>query len=60
MVATGYTDLLIEAREEAFTRMLGQAEAQGANAVVGIKITGTAVADGASEILCYGTAVIVE
>ena len=55
-----YTELLGEARDEAFNRMLEQATAKGANAVLNIRFTTSSVTQGASEILAYGSAVIVE
>ncbi len=56
----GYTQLLGDSRDEAFNRMLEQAEAKGANAVLNIRFTTSSVTQGASEILAYGSAVIVE
>lgn len=56
----GYTELLGESRDEAFDRMLKQAEAKGANAILNIRFTTSSVTQGASEILAYGSAVIVE
>ncbi|TVZ41793.1 uncharacterized protein YbjQ (UPF0145 family) [Alteromonadaceae bacterium 2753L.S.0a.02] len=55
-----YTELLQESREEAIKRMSEQAEAIGANAVVNVRFSTSAIAAGASEILAYGTAVRVE
>ncbi|MDJ0608541.1 MAG: YbjQ family protein [Kiloniellales bacterium] len=55
----GYSDLLSEARKEAFERMCEQAEAKGANAVLNVRFTTSSVAQGASEILAYGSAVVV-
>lgn len=55
-----YTDLMREARAEAETRMLESAKRKGANAVINIRFSTTSIADGASEVLAYGTAVIVE
>lgn len=55
-----YTELLQESRDEAIERMTQQAEAIGANAVINIRFSTSAIAAGASEILAYGTAVIVE
>ena len=55
----GYTELLTESRQEALTRMLAQAEQLGANAVVNVRFTTSAVTSGASELYAYGTAVIV-
>ena len=56
----GYSELLMDAREEAYQRMLAQAEAKGANAVLSVRFTTSSVAQGASEILAYGSAVVVE
>lgn len=56
----GYTELLSEARDEAYERMLQQAEAKGANAVINVRFSTSSVTQGASEILAYGSAVIVE
>jgi uncharacterized protein YbjQ (UPF0145 family) len=55
----GYTELLNESREEALERMEAQAKAIGANAVINIRFGTANVASGASEILAYGTAVVV-
>ena len=55
----GYTELLTESRQEALQRMLAQAEELGANAVVNVRFTTSAVTSGASELYAYGTAVIV-
>lgn len=55
----GYTELLIEAREEAYQRMRDQAEQLGANAVVNVRFSTSSVTAGASEIYIYGTAVTV-
>ena len=55
-----YTRLLAEAREIAMQRMVEKAEAMGANAVVGTRFMTSAIVGGASEILVYGTAVVVE
>ncbi len=54
----GYTELLHESREEAMSRMVEQAKAAGANAVVNIRLSTASVAQGAAEILAYGTAVV--
>lgn len=56
----GYTELLTESRREAMTRMLAQAEELGANAVVNVRFTTSAVTSGASELYAYGTAVVVQ
>ncbi|MFT5676698.1 MAG: hypothetical protein ACI808_002644 [Paraglaciecola sp.] len=56
----GYTEMLVEAREEALRRMIAQAENKGANAIVNVRFTTSAIAAGMSELLVYGTAVVVE
>ena len=56
----GYSDLLSEARGEAIERMVKQADAKGANAIVSVRFATSSVAQGASEILAYGSAVVVE
>ena len=56
----GYTELLIEARRQALERMLAQAEQLGANAVLNVRFTTSAITQGAAELYAYGTAVIVE
>lgn len=56
----GYTELLQESRQEACDRMLEQARAVGANAVVNVRFSTSSVAAGAAEIFAYGTAVILE
>ncbi len=55
-----YTELLQESREEAVARMCEQAEAMGANAVINVRFSTSAIAAGASEILAYGTGVQIE
>lgn len=55
-----YTELLQESRQEAIERMSEQARAIGANAVVNVRFATSAIAAGASEILSYGTAVVLE
>ena len=52
-----YTKLLADAREEAIQRMIESAEAMGANAIVGARFITAGVAQGAAEIVAYGTAV---
>ena len=56
----GYSELLSEARQEALDRMVEQADAKGANAVMNVRFATSSVAQGASEILAYGSAVVVE
>lgn len=55
-----FTSLCEKTRHEAFELMLEHALQLGANAVVGIRYDATEVMDGVTEVLCYGTAVIVE
>ena len=57
---TLFTDLCERTRADAFDRMLAHAQEVGANAVVGIRYDATEVMNGVTEVLCYGTAVIVE
>jgi len=55
-----YTKLMAEAREEAIQRMVEQAEKIGANAILDTRFVTSMVMSGASELLAYGTAVVVE
>ncbi len=55
-----YTKMLAEAREQAVDRMIEEAEAMGADAVVGLRFQTSTVMSGAAEMLCYGTAVKLE
>ncbi len=55
-----YTELLQESRVEAVERMVKQAEAAGANAVLNIRFATSSITQGAAEILAYGTAVTLE
>ena len=52
-----YTKLLTDARDEALNRMVLDADRMGADAIVNVRITTSAVMQGCSEILAYGTAV---
>jgi uncharacterized protein YbjQ (UPF0145 family) len=52
-----YTQMLSEARELALKRMEDKAQSMGADAVINIRFTTSAVMASAAEILCYGTAV---
>jgi uncharacterized protein YbjQ (UPF0145 family) len=52
-----YTAMLTEAREEALNRMAAAAGQLGADAVVGVRYTTSAITEGAAELLAYGTAV---
>lgn len=55
-----FTELCEKTRSEAFDMMVQHARDIGANAVVGIRYDATEVMDGVTEVLCYGTAVVVE
>ncbi len=54
----GYTELLSDSRDEATERMVEQAKALGANAVLNVRYSTSSIAAGAAEIFVYGTAVI--
>ena len=54
---TSYTDMLVEARQIATKRMVDEATAMGADAVVNIRFGSSAVMQGAAEVIAYGTAV---
>ena len=53
----GYTEMLNEARQLATKRMVDEAKAIGADAIVGVRYGSSAVMQGAAEIIAYGTAV---
>lgn len=55
-----YAKLIAESREQALDRMVGEAEALGANAVVALRFTTSVMMGGAAELLAVGTAVVVE
>jgi uncharacterized protein YbjQ (UPF0145 family) len=54
------TELCEKARNDSFELMLQHASQLGANAVVGVRYDATEIMQGVSEVLCYGTAVVVE
>src|SRR5687767_7493118 len=54
------TTLCEKARAEAFDILLAHAQRRGANAIVGIRYDATEIMSGVTEVLCYGTAVVVE
>lgn len=53
----GYSELLVEGREEAIDRMKQEAESLGADAIVNVRITTSSITGGAAELMAYGTAV---
>lgn len=55
-----YTKMIAESREQSVDRMVEEAEKLGANAVVCIRFSTSSMMQGAAELLCYGTAVVVE
>ena len=55
-----YTKMMAESREQSLDRMVEEAESLGANAIIGVRFTTSMIMQSASEILTYGTAVIVE
>ncbi len=57
---TMFTRLCENAREEAFNIMLAHAEDLGANGVIGVRYDAGELMAGVTEVLCYGTAVVVE
>ncbi len=57
---TDYTKMMAESREQAIDRMVEDAQKLGANAIVHVGFSTQMVMGGASEILAYGTAVLVE
>jgi uncharacterized protein YbjQ (UPF0145 family) len=57
---TEYTKMMGESREQAVDRMIDDAAALGANAILAVRFQTSMVQSGAAEMLCYGTAVTVE
>ncbi len=57
-----YTEMCEQAREQAYDLLVDHAEAVGANAIVGLRYDASEVASksSATEVLCYGTAVVIE
>lgn len=57
---TAYTELMQESREEAIQRMVAQATAIGANAVINVRFATSSISAGAAELFVYGTAVVLD
>src|SRR2546430_16709157 len=57
---TLYTELAEHARQEAYVIMLQHAAALGANGVIGVRYDATEMSQGVTEVICYGTAVVLE
>jgi uncharacterized protein YbjQ (UPF0145 family) len=55
-----FTELCEKTRAEAFEMMVAHAEQLGANAVVGVRYDATELMQGVTEMVCYGTAVVVQ
>lgn len=55
-----YTELCENARQEAFDFMMQHADQMGANALIGVRYDANDVMDGVTEVLAYGTAVVVD
>ncbi len=55
-----YTEMMAEARELAIKRVKEKALKMGANAVIGLRFTTSAIASNAAEVMAYGTAVVIE
>ncbi len=55
-----YTKMMAESREQSIDRMIAEAEALGANAVIGVKFSTSMMMASAAEILAYGTAAVLE
>lgn len=55
-----YTKMMAESREQALDRMIEEAEGMGADAIIGVRFTTSMIMQNASEILAYGTAVILD
>jgi uncharacterized protein YbjQ (UPF0145 family) len=55
-----YTELCEHARQEAFDLMMQHADQMGANAIIGVRYDANEVMDGVTEVLAYGTAVVIE
>jgi uncharacterized protein YbjQ (UPF0145 family) len=55
-----YTNLCEQTRKDAFQLMCTQAQTHGANAIIAVRYDATEVMAGVTEVLCYGTAVVVQ
>jgi uncharacterized protein YbjQ (UPF0145 family) len=57
---TLYTELCEQTRKQAYEMMMKHAEEIGANAVIGVRYDATDIAAGITEVICYGTAVVLK
>ena len=55
-----YTQMCEQARQNAYDLLIDHARAVGANAIVGLRYDASEIGAGATEVLCYGTAVVIE
>ena len=55
-----FTTMCEQARQQAYDEMIRHAQSLGANAVIGVGYDASEVMDRATEVLCYGTAVVIE
>jgi len=55
-----YAEMCEQAREQAYETMVQHAQELGANAIVGVRYDASGVAESSTEVLCYGTAVVIE
>ena len=55
-----YTEMCEQTRQQAYEDMLSHAAAMGANAIIGVRYDASEVVERSTEVLCYGTAVIIE
>ena len=55
-----YTDMCEQARRHAYEHMIEHAHEVGANAILGVRYDASEVVDRATEVLCYGTAAVIE
>ena len=57
---TLYTELCEKTRQESYDIMVAHAQALGGNAIIGVRYDTTDISDGVTEVVCYGTAVVVQ
>lgn len=55
-----YAEMCEQARQEAYNRLVQHAAQLGANAIVGVRYDASEVVERSTEVLCYGTAVVIE
>ena len=55
-----YTEMCEQTRQDAYAELLKHAEELGANAIVGFRYDSSDLKDSSTEVLCYGTAVVIE